>query len=716
MKKVSLVRQSIQSECGLCCVSMVAGYYGFKEPLSFYRSTFRIGRDGTALKDLYHILEGVHLTPEVYKVPDIEHFEFQPKPYILFTKNSHFVVIKVAHKRVTVWDPSGQKYTISMQELSELSGGFVLHATPALDFKKRTNKTSEFRYVKQFFSQVKGRFSVVLLLSLCAYGISLGVPILLQNIVNQISQDTSIDFFATTAIVIGVAFGFFIVSHVRNIVLNKMQAQLFENISLETISHLLKIPFSYFDDRGEGNVLYRVGMLSQIQELISTSLVQVILTAAATTIVFVFLAVQYLFLLPALVGSVLFIGAYVFIANTNLMATKRTELAESNKVAEIQTEIVTTIFQIKSSRLMDYFKHYYIGACTSFKSIYLKSNHKFNLFNLIIAVCTTFFPMLILLLVTSVGTVSIGEIVMIYTLIGLLLSYSTALFAEISSIALMGPALHYINDVYDEKVLPSSGTSQVKELDNVQVSNLTFRYNDVGGDVLKHVSLDIHKGEKVALVGLSGSGKSTFIKLLGGLYSADAGTILINGKPLTSLSDTTCANLITIVPQHASVFNKSIRDNIVLDKHDTPDERVYELLELVNLREDIEALPMGIDTIVSSGGGNFSGGQCQRLAIARALFRDPQLLVLDEATNSLDAINESLIYRNLKQAGVTLLTVSHRLSTVKDANNIYVIDKGQIIETGQHDNLMSSEGLYASLYHEQQAKEKRLQIQSSMAL
>ncbi|NSI06703.1 ATP-binding cassette domain-containing protein, partial [[Ruminococcus] gnavus] len=247
----------------------------------------------------------------------------------------------------------------------------------------------------------------------------------------------------------------------------------------------------------------------------------------------------------------------------------------------------------------------------------------------------------------------------------------------------------------------NTGVNDIGSFTSMNTFDLSFRYNDNMEEVIQKVNLQINKGEKVAIVGASGSGKSTLIKLLNGLYTSYTGEITINSQTMKDISDLFFQREISVVTQNAIIFNKTIRENLILEKDDLSESEIWKALKFVNLADTIKDLPLGLNTVISNNGENFSGGQCQRLALARAIVKRPSLLILDEATSAIDALNEKQIFENLKNSKITVIVISHRLSTIIDADRIYVMNNGKIEGIGKHKELVKSNYTYKEIYKSQ---------------
>ncbi len=699
--RLNVIRQTTTSECGLCCIAMMAGYYGYEKPISYYRNTYHVGRDGISIKEMYAILERLHLPPRVYHLNDIQAFEFGRLPYILLTKEKHYIVIQKRREQFILCDPAKERRKATLQELEEINGGLILAVSLSEAFRPEKEEVNDYRHLRRFFMEVSGLFLAVLGVSALAYLVSVNIPRIIEGVVNSIVYQQSILWLEVLVYLLLVAGVFFVISAWQNSLAIKLQRVLNSNVTLYTMKHILKLPYAYFDDRGEGNILYRLGLVPQLTDIIANSFVQAVLKLLGIVIISIYTIYRFPYLLLPVFIMVAFLGVSLVLFNLYIMSKRREEMLSEASASEIKTEIVTMIFQIKSARLTDYFHDYYREHFERYNAVSSNNKKKIYTFNLMVNTYSLFVPILMVVYVVQNVDVNVGELFFVYSIIGMILSNSTMFFSEITSILMIKPSLLYLNDIYDEKEQENTGSKMPKSFKSLEVRDLSFGYNDSMGEVIHGMNLQIREGKKVSIVGLSGSGKSTLIKLLSGLYTNYSGEILINGEEMKNISEEFFGQEVAVVAQNASVFNKSIRDNVTFGKQHISEEDIWKALEMVNLADAVRALPLGLNTIIHNNGENFSGGQCQRLAMAGALAKKPGLLILDEATSSMDALNEHQIYRNLKNSRITVLVISHRLSTVMDSDTIYVIDRGAIVGSGVHDELLKTSKLYKEIYQSQ---------------
>lgn len=268
-----------------------------------------------------------------------------------------------------------------------------------------------------------------------------------------------------------------------------------------------------------------------------------------------------------------------------------------------------------------------------------------------------------------------------------------------------------MNSVYVERLgdifFAETDTEEKREIKeichihSVKVENLSFQYTKTSQRVLQDISFEIREGECVAVAGQSGSGKSTLLKVVSGLYELSDGMILVNGERSNEVNKKSLVEQIGIVPQEGYLFNKSIHDNLVGDKENISEEQIEEVLRAVCIYDEVMQMPMGVNTLVSEMGTNLSGGQRQRLIIARELLKKPSLLLLDEATSALDYTNEKKILKYISESKITCLLVTHRISSIQNADDILFMENGKIVERGKHEALMQRKGGYFNMYKDE---------------
>lgn len=405
---------------------------------------------------------------------------------------------------------------------------------------------------------------------------------------------------------------------------------------------------------------------------------------------FVFLAISYTKIVILMSVILAIFSIIIFKLNKMVMFAKKEELASQEGIQNIITEIVSNMFQIRCIRITDYFKNNYTKFFDVFMKKYQISQNWTLLSNQFINGVITFSPAFIVLFIIILfeKTISVGQIFSIYTVLNNIFSQYLTFITAISSVLLLKTTLQYYNDMMDEPSIDFSKYNEDVDFRELQISNLWFKYNSNSDFVLKNINLVLQKGEKNAIVGASGSGKTTLIKLLMGLYEPTKGKIQIidANQRIYEPSSTE----ITVLPQSPLIFNRTIRDNIILDNTTYTDEDVINCLKKVRIWNEIDLMPLKLDTIVSSQGGNLSGGQMQRIALARALIRKPKVIILDEATSSLDVENEFAIYKLLKEEKITQLIITHRLNSIEDSDRIYYMKEGAIIASGNHEKLLKT--------------------------
>ena len=396
-----------------------------------------------------------------------------------------------------------------------------------------------------------------------------------------------------------------------------------------------------------------------------------------------------------LVVSIIQIAIMILLNGKNLIKTKEYIYSQST----IQGELIDTLENIMEIKCMGMDNAVKSNLQNSYSKLIERFKGKTGISNLMNSFSSTLnliFPLMIYLIGSysvKQGELTIGQLIAYVTLV----VYFTAPF---TTVVLLLPSINSIREVllrYKELMIfrenYHTGVLVPGKFENLKISSVSYCYNSGQAYALNNVSLDLRRGERIAIVGLSGSGKSTLIKAILGAVDINQGCIEINNYDIRSMSKEQIYKWFSVVTQNPMCLNASIRKNINIIG-DAPDEKIWKVLDIVALKEEVLSMPLGLDTLVGEGGQNISGGQKQRIAIARALLSNTEVVIFDEATSNLDQLTEKKIYDNLRSTNKTQIIITHRLSSIRDTDYIYVLNRGSIIEQGTHLDLMKKKGWY----------------------
>jgi ATP-binding cassette subfamily B protein len=477
------------------------------------------------------------------------------------------------------------------------------------------------------------------------------------------------------------------------------------------IRHTLSLPLSYFDSRYVGDIISRVEENRKIQRFLSGEALSILLDFLT---IFIYLGVMFkyswkLALLALIVVPPFFLLALIY--TPFLQRISREIFKKIAKESSYLIEILTGIRTVKSTATEQSVRGHWEGLLgeevKKHFSGQIIGNQMQIISNLIETLATTGLLWFGAYLVIE-NQLTIGQLIAFNMLFANIISPFQRLTILWNQFQEVNIAVERLNDVFQvepEENLQSQSYQSIPIIHgNICFDKVTFRYNPENQkNTLENLSFEIPSGQTIALVGRSGSGKTTIAKLLLGLYTPNQGKILIDGYDIATLSLKSVRQQIGIVDQDSFLFGASIRENISLDNPNINLEDVIQSAKLAGIHEFIKSLPMGYETHIGEGGGLLSGGQRQRIAIARALINNPKILILDEATSHLDTESEQIIQTNLHtiRQNRTIFIIAHRLSTIRNSDMILVLDKGVLIESGNHEELMAKSGLYYHLNHQQ---------------
>ena len=416
----------------------------------------------------------------------------------------------------------------------------------------------------------------------------------------------------------------------------------------------------------------------------------------------------YLFINIPIIGVTIFIILVLLafllkLLSNRILMLNQMEISGLSNIQAIQTELIYSMLNIKIAKIED--KMYKVWNKEFLYTLDRTKDRDLaqNYYSTVSTAVQTILPIALFIFgigLYAKGLYSLGEIMSYYSIINTICIYSVSIITTMNYFQLSEQYLERVKDITDQKE-EANGDKWLESNFNkdINLKNVSFKYSKNSATVLKNINMEIPFGEKVAIVGASGSGKSTLGKLILGLYEATEGEIKFGEIDIKDVNKESLSKLMGIVPQDTYLFNKTIFENITMNRDDITIEEVIEACRIAQIDKEIESMPMGYHTLISDMGMNISGGQRQRIILARSIVSRPKIILFDEATSSLDSINESNISKYLENLGCTRIIIAHRLSTIADSDIIYVLQNGEIVEAGKHEELMKERGVYFKLYN-----------------
>lgn len=714
-------KQQDQMDCGPTCLRMLTKFYGKPYPIQELRNLCQISRSGVTLLDISEAAEkigfrtlGVKLT--LKQLSDVQ------LPCILHWNQYHFVVLyKIKNGKYYIADPAKGFICYSEEEFKEswfgnkeLNDGISLILSPAPDFyrqreepKEKLNWLSIFRYFynyRQLFVQLFIGLGIGSFISLIA-------PILTQSIVDIGINGHNLQFIYIILIAQVMLFiGSTSVDFIQSWILLHVSTRINISILTDFLIKLLKLPLSFFEAKTTGDIMQRMNDQQKIESFLTSTTLNTIFSFF-NLIIFTTVLAYYNFavFLVSFCSTVLYTFWIInFLKRRRELNYRQFEIASKNQNAII--ELVNGIVEIKLNNCEKQKRwgwEYLQANIFKFKvkslalTQYQQAGSKFinQAKNIVITFITV--------RAVIYGEMTIGGMMAVQYIVGQVSNPIEQLLSFIQSYQDARISLERLNDVYqmeDEETMNDQYFNEFPINKGITIRNLTFRYPGNGNKpVLENINLHIPQGKITAIVGMSGSGKTTILKLLLRIFNPENGEIKIGDLRLDRISHQKWRSECGTVMQDGYIFADTILNNIAIGDENPDIVKVHKAIQTANLQGYIEDLRFGLNTQIGSGGSGLSAGQKQRLLIARAVYKNPQYLFFDEATNSLDANNEQIIMQNLQDffIGRTVIIIAHRLSTVTNADNIIVLDKGKVIEQGAHRALIGSKGEYYTLVKNQ---------------
>ncbi|EHQ27575.1 peptidase domain-containing ABC transporter [Mucilaginibacter paludis] len=721
MKAFPFYKQHDQMDCGPTCLRMLAKYYGRNYSIQRLREYSNINKIGVSLLGVSEAAEKIGFRTLGAKV-NIEQLNTAVLPCILHWQQRHFVILYKKKKgKYHIADPAlgvikftAQEFVDSWFGKTQQNSGIALFISPTPQFyegeddkKTGLNWTVLFNYRRAYTRLIIQLF----------FGLAIGsilqliAPLLTQQIVDTGINTRNLSFVNIILIAqIMLFLGTMSVGFIRSWIMLHMTTRINISILTNFLAKLMRLPMGFFESKRTGDIMQRMNDHKRIESFLTGTTLNTLfslLNLALYIVVVAFYNTQILLIF--LVSTILYTSAILIFMKRRRELDQRQFTNSANNQSNM-VELITGIQEIKLHNCEQQKRWHWESIQArlfrySVKSLALSQYQQAG---------SSFINQGKNILITFIsakavieGNLTLGGMMAVQYMASQLNSPIEQLLGLMQGYQDAKISLERLNEVHgldDEESVDKHWVYDLPSNKSISISNLTFRYPGAGNDpILENVNLQVPEGKTTAIVGMSGSGKTTILKLLLRFYQAEKGEIKVGDTNLNQISFKEWRKTCGVVMQDGFIFSDTIAGNIAVgDDHPNP-EQIERAIKVANIQEFIEALPLGLNTKIGSGGNGISQGQRQRLLIARAVYKDPHYIFFDEATNSLDANNEKVIMDNLKDffTGRTVIVVAHRLSTVRNADNIIVLSKGRIIEQGTHMELNNIKGEYHGLVKNQ---------------
>jgi NHLM bacteriocin system ABC transporter peptidase/ATP-binding protein len=699
------------TECGAASLAIVLEYHGTFVPLSKLREECGVSRDGSKASNVLKAARQYNLEAKGYRkepkdVPTL------PLPAIVHWNFNHFLVVEGFSKdRVFLNDPAEGPRSVTTEEFDLAFTGVVMTFKPTEEYKPKGRRPTIYAMLRRRLEGSRAGLVFIAAAGLCLLIPGLVIPVFGMVFVDEVLVGGQTELLSMLLLAMGVTVVLrAALTYLQRVALLRLMSRFGVKMASGFLWHALRLPSGFYLARSPGDLASRVRSNDSVASMLSGRLS----TIALDMLLVVFYAAFMLYLDPwlSLIG---FATAAAHLALLRGAQRMRTDLSRQvgqhgGKLAGVAAGGLQMIETLKGTGS----ENELFGQWAGYQAKLVVAMQKLTRRDQLLSVCGSLLARGNALLLLSIGALrvmdghlTLGMLVAFQTLMGSFISPIESLSQVGASLQQLRGDLERLDDVLEhekdeildaaDKRDASADKSPKRLTGELELKGITFGYLPFSPPLVSDLNLRIAPGQRVALVGGSGSGKSTVAKLVCGLYRPWSGETLFDGVPRESLARTTLTTSVAIVDQEVTLFEGTVRENLTLWDATIPEADVVQAAKDACIHDDIVKMPGGYDANILEGGTNFSGGQRQRLEIARALVRQPALVVLDEATSALDPETEQIVDANLRRRGTSCLIIAHRLSTIRDSDEIIVLEKGVAVQRGSHEHLLEQEGLYREL-------------------
>ena len=708
------VRQLDEMDCGVACLAMVCRYYGREVAPAHIRMAVGTGADGTSLRGIQRGGEHVGLEVRTVKASK-DRLEQLPLPAIIHWGGNHWVVLyRVAGDRVEIADPARRLRHVSREELLESWSGYAALLKPTPRLAEAPLGRASARWLAEFVRPYRGRLLAGLGLAFAAGALEMLFPVLTQQVFDHVLVHRDYSLLNTLTIAM---IGVLAVSLLVTMVQRRMLARIAVGIDVATLDYitgrLFALPMSYFETRRTGDIERRLDGVRDIREMLVQGGI-VALTAATQLLAALIIMFIYSWVMALLFVATLPLYLLLMKFSSRRVAPTFEGLQEEfARFRSRQIDGIKGIATVKAMGAEDGLQRVLVENVTQLGRRMFRSDFTLMAYEGVVSIVT--FLLVVVFLYIGAQEVlahkmTLGELVSFNALVLLAIAPLSSLLGTWDRWQMSRVLLGRVQDIFDygaEQEGDPEAYRPVRTLEGrITIRAARFHFPHApSAPILSDITVDIAAGTTVALVGRSGSGKSTLVKCLAGLLPLSEGSIAYDGVDLRELRLRDLRRRIGYVLQEPYLFDDTIARNIAFGEEVPDPQRVRWAAEAANALDFVERLPLGFETRIGESGMHLSGGQAQRISIARALYHRPPVLILDEATSALDSESERMVKQNLDRMleGRTAVIIAHRLSTIRDADVILVLEQGRLVEHGSHEELMAAEGLYYYLISQQLA-------------